>query len=722
MKDVSSAARAHLGARADRAARSRFTLAAGLLALGLAACGGADSGGTGSAAGAAPVPAAEPVVGPRTYAQVSTVAGSGDEGNIDSAGPAATASFHEPLAVVVGDDGATVYVADSFNHEIRKIAANGQVSTLAGSGTAGSADGVGSAASFNEPRGMAVDPINGDLYLADYGNHKIRRITPAGVVTTVAGTGQPGDVDGAPGTARFHHPEGVAVLGNGRLWVADTFNHRIRQIAADGSVSTVAGTGAPGAVDGVGTAASFNAPTGICLADSGNVFVGDSGNHKIRRVEGNGTVSTFAGTGAAGALDGEPASASFFHPEGLSCGFNSTLYVADFDNHKVRRINVSSGVVSTLAGTGSAGAADGDGPTASFNGPFGVAAGRYDTVYVADAFNHSIRRITSTGAVSTLAGTGSVGAANGVVRAPVSFSEPFGIAINAGSIYVTDPRGGTLRRIAADGSVTTLLQGGPGGNLSDIDGSADFMRPLGVAVANDGTIYVADGFNGVIHKISTAGVVSVLAGNRSSDGVPANGTGTAASFTTLYGLVVDAQGTLYVSDSGNHDIRKITPEGVVTTHAGTGVQGAADGVSASASFDSPSALALDRLGNLYVFDSGNFSIRKISASGVVTTLAGSGAQGYSDGKGTAATFNMISGIVADKDGTLYVSDTFNNTIRKVSPDGMVSTLAGQPGRAGNVNGAVSSTALFSMPAGIALGADGSLFVADAGNHMIRKID
>lgn len=661
-----------------------------------------------------------PVVGPRTSAQASTLAGSGAEGSVDFAGNAALASSHEPLAVALADGSGIVYVADSFNHEIRKIAPNGQVSRLAGSGNPGSADGIGTAASFNEPRGMAIDPINGDLYVADYGNHKMRRITTAGAVTTVAGTGQPGDVDGAPGTAQFNHLKGITVVGGSRLWVADTFNHKIRQIATDGTVSTVAGNGTPGAVDGVGAAASFNAPTGICLADSGDVFGGDSGNNRIRRVEGNGKVSTFAGTGAAGALDGEPASASFFHPEGLSCGFNATLYVADFDNHKVRKINVFDGVVSTLAGIGTAGAADGDGPAASFNGPFGVAGGRDGAVYAADAFNHSIRRLTPTGSVSALAGTGSAGAADGVVKAPVSFRRPFGVAISAGSTHVTD--GSALRRIAADGSVTTVLQGGQGGNLNDIDGQADYGGPVGVAVANDGTIYVADAWNGIIHQVSTAGVVSVLAGNRSSDGVPANGTGSAASFTNLYGLVVDAQGTLYVSDTGHHDIRKITPARVVTTFAGTGIQGRADGAAATASFDAPSALALDGLGNPYVFDAGNFTIRKISASGVVTTLAGSGAQGYADGKSAAATFDVIGGIAADRDGTLSVSDTYNNTIRKVLPDGTVSTLAGQAGHAGAANGAVSSTATFSMPAGIALGADGSLFVADSANYLIRKIN
>jgi len=210
MKDVSSTA----CGQAHGAARHRFTFAAGLLALGLAACGGRSDPVTGAQEPAASV-TPPPAVGPRSYAQVSSLASSGAEGCIDGAGNAAPASFHQLLAVVVSDDSGIVHVADSFNHEMRKIAANSQVSTLAGSGRPGSADGIGTAASFNEPRGMAIDPTNGNLYVADYGNHKIRRITTAGVVTTVAGTGQPGDADGASGTVQFNHPEGVALIGGG---------------------------------------------------------------------------------------------------------------------------------------------------------------------------------------------------------------------------------------------------------------------------------------------------------------------------------------------------------------------------------------------------------------------------------------------------------------------------------------------------------------------------
>ena len=712
MNDVSSAARAQAHTRPG--ARYRLTFTTGLLALGLAACGGSSDPGVQEPVVSVTPP---PVVGPRTYAAVSTFAGSGADGNIDSAGSAAPASFHEPLALVADENG-NVYVADSFNHEIRKIAANGQVSTLAGSGSPGSADGVGSAASFNEPRGMAIDPTHGDLYVADYGNHKIRRISPAGIVTTVAGTGQPGDVDGAAETAQFNHPEGLTVMGNGVLWVADTFNHKIRQIAPDGTVSSVAGNGAPGDADGIGAAAAFNAPTGICLADSGDVFVGDSGNHKIRRIERYGTVSTLAGTGVAGAVDGDPAHASFFHPEGLSCGFNSTIYVADFDNHKVRMVLVSTGTVSTLAGTGNAGSADGDAAAASFNGPFGVAARHDGTVYIADAFNHSIRKLAPDGTVSTLAGTGSAGAADGVVNAAVvSFQQPFGIAIQGGITYVTDRTGGTLRRIAADGSVSTLVWSGPGGNL---DASGNNWYPMGVAVAADGTVYVADPSNRVVRKVGTDGVLSVLAGNPVESGA-ADGTGAAASFELPDSLVVDPQGNLYLSDAGTHKIRKITPAGVVSTFAGTGTQQSTDGTTATASFDTPSALALDGLGNLYVYDAGSYMIRRISATGVVTTLAGSGAYGYADGKGAAATFDLVSGMAAAADGTLYVADTVNNAIRKVLPDGTVSTLAGQAGQAGTANGALSA-ARFSLPAGIAIGADGSLFVADSENHVIRKID
>ena len=719
MSDVSSLAGGSARSPSRRPPRWPRRLVA-MLALSLAACGGSgpDAEPASVANEAPPASAA-----PRAYATVSTYAGSGEDGSIDSRSTAALAMLREPLAVATDYRG-NVYVVDSFNHVIRKIMRNGRVVTVAGSGRPGAADGIGTAASFNEPRGIAVD-FRGAVYVADYGNHKIRRISTSGEVSTLAGTGQAGDADGPAATAQFRNPEGVAVSDAG-VWVADTFNHKIRFISTSGSVRTVAGSGAPGSADGDAAAASFNAPPGIAVDNQGRVYIGDSGNHTIRRTDGSGQVSTFAGTGQVGATDGDAASARFFHPEGVAVCHDGNVYVADFDNHMIRKITPG-GVVSTVAGNGSVGRTDADGPAARFNGPFGVAcdAGGGDTaLYVADAFNHAVRKIAPTGRVSTLAGTGSAGAADGFTSAAASFAEPFGIAVSGGSgasVYVTDTASRTLRRIGPNAVVTTLAQAGRDGNLdagSDAD-SADGWSPRGVAVASDGTVFVADALWHVIRGISADGVVSTLAGSRNAGA--ANGSGAAASFSAPHGLAIDRQGTLYLSDSGNHLIRKITPAGIVTTLAGTGTRGSADGPAASASFDTPQAIALDGLGNLYVYDAGSYNLRKISAAGIVTTLAGSGEPGYADGKGAAAAFDVIGGIAADKDGTLYVGDTFNQLIRKVAPDGTVSTLAGQVKQTGSVNGALVPARFFG-PAGVAIGSDGSLFVADRFNHTVRKIE
>lgn len=727
MNDVSSLTRGSAG-RPYRAAAATPTgrpprwphRLAAMLVLGLAACGGSGPGAEpDSVATAAPAPSAAP----RAYTTVSTYAGSGEDGSIDSRSTAALAMLREPLAVATDYHG-NVYVVDSFNHVIRKIMRNGRVVTVAGSGSRGAADGVGTAASFNEPRGIAVD-YRGDVYVADYGNHKIRRISAGGEVSTLAGTGQAGDVDGPAATAQFRNPEGVAVSDAG-VWVADTFNHKIRFISISGSVRTVAGSGTPGRADGDAATASFNAPTGIAVDSQGRVYIGDSGNHTIRRTDGSGQVSTFAGTGQVGATDGDAASASFFHPEGIAVCHDNAVYVADFDNHLIRKITPE-GVVSTVAGNGSAGGTDADGPTARFNGPFGVAcdAGGGDTaLYVADAFNHAVRKITPTGRVSTLVGSGSAGASDGFSSSAASFAAPFGIAVSGSSdasVYVTDTFSRTLRRIGPDGAVTTLAQAGRDGNLDagSAADSADSWSPRGVAVARDGTVFVADAMWHVIRKVSADGVVSTLAGSRNPGAD--DGTGTAASFSFPHGLAIDRQGTLYLSDPGNHLIRKITPAGVVTTLAGTGTQGSADGPAASASFDTPQAIALDGLDNLYVYDAGTYNLRKISAAGIVTTLAGSGEPGDADGKGVAAAFDVIGGIAADKDGTLYVGDTFNHLVRKVTPDGTVSTLAGQAKQTGSVNGALAPARFFG-PAGVAIGAGGSLFVADTFNHTVRRIE
>ena len=315
------------------------------------------------------------------------------------------------------------------------------------------------------------------------------------------------------------------------------------------------------------------------------------------------------------------------------------------------------GIVTTLAGS-IQGSADGTGSAAQFNSPTAVAVDTSGTVYVADLNNQLIRKITSAGVVTTLAGS-VAGSADGTGSA-AQFNNPRGVAVDAaGTVYVGDTANYSIRKITPAGVVTTMA----GGTLGTADGTgsaAQFNIPSGVVVDSSGTVFVADAGNHRIRKITPAGVVTTLAGSVAGS---ADGTGSAAQFYYPRYVAVDSAGMVYVADTSNQRIRKITPAGVVTTFAGSS-QGYADGTGTAAQFNAPGGVAIDTSGTVYAADLNNQRIRKITPAGVVTTLAGS-TQGYADGTGTAAKFWTPYGVAVDPLGTVYVVDNGNNRIRKI---------------------------------------------------------
>jgi sugar lactone lactonase YvrE len=320
---------------------------------------------------------------------VTTLAGSGTAGSMEGIGTAA--SFNYPTGISADGSG-NLYVADTDNHKIRKILPGAVVTTLAGAGTSGSQDGIGTAAKFDGPFGVAVDSA-GNVFVADTGNNKIRKITPAAVVTTYAGSGAVGGDDGTGTAATFNGPAGVAVDSAGNVYVADAFGNKVRKIAPGAVVTTLAGSGSPGSDDGTGTEATFNSPYGVAVDAGGNVYVADMFNNKIRKITPAGVVTTLAGSGEIGSADGTGTGATFYLPSGVALDSTGSLFVADLGNRKIRKVTAG-GIVTTYAGSGALGTTDGTGTAASFKSPSSLAADSAGTLYVTDYDAHNVRKIT----------------------------------------------------------------------------------------------------------------------------------------------------------------------------------------------------------------------------------------------------------------------------------------------------------------------------------------
>jgi len=656
--------------------------------------------------------------------RLSTVAGQlGGAGNIDGSGTGAR--FNSPSGSGI-DAAGNVYVADSFNNTVRKITPAGVVTTFAGmAGASGSADGTGKSARFSFP-GDVVTDASGILYVSDSANNTIRKIDPAGDVTTFAGlAGSPGSADGSGNGARFNHPSGLAVDASGNVYVADSGNHTIRKITSAGAVTTFAGVaGTFGSADGPTATATFNQPASVAADASGHVFVADTGNATVRMIAA-GTVTTLAGVaGVPGAVDGTGANARFSQPFGIATDAAGTIFVADTGNSTVRRVTPA-GVVTTLAGTaGVYGSANGTGAAAQFVGPQGLSVDASGTIFVADTGNNMVRRLTAAGVVTSFAGAAAARGSADQAGVAASFSSPLGVAADAASnTYVADYQNHTIRKVSPSGVVTTVA-GSPGasGSADGTGSAARFTYPYGVTVDSAGTIYVADTFNYTIRAITPAGVVTTLAGSAGMSG-SADGTGAAARFGSPEAVAVDAAGNLYVADGTT--IRKVTtPTGVVTTLAGTaGVPGSIDGTGAAALFYSPQGLATDSSGNIFVADFGASTIRKVTAAGIVTTLAGTPfTYGSADGTGAAAQFSGLTGIAVDVAGNVYVADSGNHTIRKMDPGGAVTTVVGVAGSQGVAPGALPAS--LNQPWGVAVlpGVVVNLVISSQAENAILRAD
>ncbi len=670
----------------------------------------------------------------------STLAGSVSTGSADGTG--AAARFSGPSGVAADSLG-NLYVTDSGNNTIRKITPAGQVTTIAGlAGVKGSADATGTNASFYLPTGITVDN-NGNLYVADEFNDTIRKITPVGtnwVVSTLAGqVTNAGLIDAMGTNAEFATPAAVAVDGAGNVYVADTADDVIREISPAGLVSTIAGQPHhPGSSDGTNNTAQFYMPFGITVDATTNLYVTDGINETVRKLVPLGTnwaVSTIAGQVTnAGSADGTGTNAQFSGPAGIAVGGGTSLFVADDNNNTIRKLTLTgtNWVVSTLAGlVGVYGDADGATNNARFHSPIGVTVDGAGNVYVADANNNEIRKISPGGGVSTFAGV-STGSTDGPGTNALFWSTA-AVALDAqGNVYVADYYNCTIRKIATNGVVSTIA--GLAGNIGSADGTnsdARFYYPSDITLDGGGSLYIADAYNSTIRRIMPVGtnwVTSTIAGQAEVYG-EVDGVGSNAFFYVPAGIAADANTNIFVTDNYGMVVRKITPVGnnwVVTTIAGLPyTHGPSDGIGTNAMFYFPRGLAVDNASNVYVADSENNGIRKLTPVGtnwLVSTIAGvASIRANDDGTGTNAHFFFPDDVTFDTAGHLYVMDTYNQTIRKMTLVGtnwMVTTVAGQAGVTGSTDG-IGTNALFNYAQSLAFDSNGNLYVADTHNSTIR---
>ena len=657
------------------------------------------------------------------HGKLTVLAGTGVATYSGDGGPASSAGLYlsgDAVYIQAGDAvdaSGNVFIADVNNNVIRRVdAATHIITTVAGNGSAGYSGDGGPATSANlsQPSGVAVD-TSGNVFIADQNNNVIRRVdATTGIISSVAGNVSCttyGSGDGGPAAnACLNSPIGVAVDGAGNLFIADTYDYVIRRVdAATGIIKTVAGNAnAAGTYTGDGgpaTSAGLNLPSAVALDAAGNLFIADPLNYVIRRVDAlTQTITTVAGNGAPGfSGDGGPATSAELNlsyvlylgpPASLAVDAAGDLFIPDSINNRIRRVDGITGIVTEVAGGGTGG--DGGLATSAIlYGPFSVATDTSDNLLLG-VTDFRVRRVdASTGIITTVAGTGTAlipGFPNGdggpATSAGLSGSNWLAVD-SSGNIFISVWMGAgssnTIRRVdAATGIITTVAGTGTPGFSGD-DGpatSAQLQGAKGLVLDSSGNLFIADHDNNRIRRVdATTGIITTVAGNGTAG---YSGDGGPATSATLNGpgfVALDSSRNLFISDLGNHRIRRVDAKtGIITTVAGNGTFGYSGdgGPATSASFDFAKGIAVDSLGNVFVADAFNQRIRRVDATtGIITTVAGNGTEGYSGdgGPATSASLNHPYGVALDTSNHLFIADTASDRVREFTLPPFVSLSA-----------------------------------------------
>ena len=587
-------------------------------------------------------------------------------------------------------------------------------------------------ASIGQPQGVTTDS-SGSVYFTSL--QCVFKSDASGVLTQVAGNARPGyPGDGGPATsAQLSSPTSVAVDGSGNLYIADSGSHRVRKVSPSGIITTVAGTGINGfsGDGGPATSARLYGPRGLAVDGSGNLYVADVGNHRIRKVSPSGIITTVAGNGTGGySGDSGLATSAGITPLSVTPDGVGNLYIADGDNNRIRKVSPT-GVITTVAGTGTFGFSGDAGPatSAKLYGPAGLAVDGSGNLYVADAGNHRIRRVSPSGIITTVAGTGDYGySGDGGPATSAKLYGPVGLAFDgSGNLYFADTNNYRIRKVSVSGIITTAAGNGAAGYSGDNGPatSAQLKLPCGIAVDGLGNLYIADYGNDRIRKVSPSGIITTVAGDGNSGYGGDGGPATKALLEGPTDVAVDGSGALYIADQAFNLVRKVSPSGIITTVVGTGSYGYSGdgGPAASAQIGFPTAVAVDGSGNLYIADPGNLCIRKVSPGGIITTVAGMDLHpGYGGDGGPATKAQLLSptDVSVDGSGNLYIADSGNYRIRKVSPSGIITTVAGTF-RGYSGDGGPATSALLYDPRGVAVDRSGNLYVADSAANAVRLL-
>ncbi len=666
---------------------------------------------------------------------ITTLAGTNSLGPPDGT-PALQAAVGPNL--VTSDPQGNIYFIDQ-NTLVMKISAQGGISRFAGNGIRGFSGDGGPAidASVNQPSGIYADN-SGNVFLADTANYRIRKIDANGMITTIAGNGQSGvsPENTIAVNASISSTYSVAEDSLGNIYFADTSNQRIAKIDIHGYLTTVAGkVGSAGysGDNGPAAAAQLNSPLSVTVDPSNNIVIADTNNNVVRMVNTSGIIKTLAGTGKPGfgGDNGPATSALLYEPWTVSADLQGNILVVDYANDIIRKIDTK-GVITTVAGIfAKAGLGTDNVPatSSSLYYPFSVSAEAAGSFLIADFSNNTIRRVSTSGIITTIAGNGFKAISpNGGAASSAILAAPTKVTIdNSGNVLIADWNNQLVERVnLGNGTISAIAGIGRAAYTADnvpaITAGLNF--PQGITTDHSGNIYISDTFNERIRKIDTTGTITTIAGVGQSNYLGDGGPALKANLNVPQGLRFDPAGNLVFADSNNNVVRSISPQGVITTIAGTGTAGYnRDGIPATqAQLRTPTDVAFDAAGNLYIADSANNRIRRVDLTKNISTVAGTGTGGFS-GDGLATTVQLFTptGINFDNSGNLLIADRNNNRIRLLTPSGQIKTIAGDGVERLNGDGGLATSASFAAPEGVVMDGAGNIYIADSRDDRIREI-